>query len=865
MSFKVKRWASRGQISISDYDPDVGYTGTQAVRSFVFPISGKFIFLNYKGLDGVYYIYDPVGPEWSGPWFVESGWIWGWWSAFYGPQVYYTRTADEGIFGYGGSQDQWSGNHTCVSIDKNFVLTRYSAPSYTGMYNSTTRFHPGMGITANGLPSRLASTMYKVTSGDPWRVGINSIGPGGTRAVADRLLDEYAWTLDPIDHQIYWSGQDVGPYISWSVNDDCSNPAVEDHSNLFLSPPAAGGGCAGIPVSATATRVFVSGDVYGWVDNRLGGLPGVMQWAKINEDPLTEVAIPWTSTWNLRQMQLGGGYDLYQGDIDGVDHEVLVPIVGVPTYVPGLGLFMGSNIYGEGGASITPYFMDPYQPTGLAPRAANLGVSAIGWAGEVAIRPNLRVEDVLPADRLNPQGMGGSVVERVDGKHTNTGSAICIKTNRSYTNLDLPLTVDVSSYPVTDPDFVWPGAEDGIVEGMGFMSFTEGPDGKMIWGGMPDPSWGMYSIVPGWGWLNIWMGAGYLLEENLGGVPTYSLRESSRISATNSAMQPMPANYVGAKDQLIGFPDFPGGPIVCFCQACPKGISMPFWKALVWRISEASVWTKILDWQDIGPPGLGESNWTVWSIAPIYACAALPQGGFLIGATLYFDPWVEGEWEDTPGARLHTFMGTGKGWVPSKPGWAGPFEIENSPRLLTAEPLSAGRSLYGPDALLVYDHNGTFVTHLNTPEVYPPDGRSILVTKGAVPRVIFKTYKEGSYSDYAEGWGAWFDYQGDGDLDVPMFVSYDLMSPGGLIRPGMGKFNGFLDLSPLGPNLTDPASKWGKLTSLYGYYSQTHPQTEWGGAGTPMLRLGRGGRMITPLGSRNPSSRQGTKGVGQRS
>jgi hypothetical protein len=67
------------------------------------------------------------------------------------------------------------------------------------------------------------------------------------------------------------------------------------------------------------------------------------------------------------------------------------------------------------------------------------------------------------------------------------------------------------------------------------------------------------------------------------------------------------------------------------------------------------------DFAEVEMPGLWETGWTVWSVTP-FGQAGDPKGGYLVGATLYFDPWKESDWEWTPAiARPSASSGTSLG------------------------------------------------------------------------------------------------------------------------------------------------------------------------------------------------------------
>ena len=865
MSFKVKRWGSLGQIRVTDYDAGA-QAGAGTDQSWVFSFGGRIVFLCYNGsYSPSIYTFDPATESWAGPTNASAiGPQWSWHSYTYGDDAEYQVWGNQYIVGYGMPISNWTASSKFCTIDANMNFTRHTAPaapSGGGIYDQAVAYHAGVGVDPAGLPARLCTWVYKKGYGDLY-VQIFRYGPGGTaQLLGETAYADVAWTVDPVDHQPYFSGAAAGGLVFWPVDNGCPDATIEDKVNLFSSVPLDGTQCSPLAPIAPLVRTFAALSDVTWqlVTDRTAGNPGVVRWAPVSQDASSSASPPWSSAWSYRQLRDGIDFGLDQGDVDGVDHGAEIPPMGDVSYNAALGWYLGANATGKAGVSTTAYVLDPQQPTPLERRPAKLGTSAIGWIGECAIRPNLRVENVLPAGRASPQGLGGSVVERKSGKYLLTPAAI-VKRSGGVLTVGSALSVDVSSYPVTSPDWTWQGSEDGRVETMGWSSFAEGPNATMLWCGMPDYMWGMY-FYTGAAWIKRWSGLGVLHNENLeaaAGLPTHKLENSGLVTATMSDIPPLPDNYENAPAQLIGWPDFPGGPVVAYFGSATQQSAPPYWRAIIWRVLNG-VWTEIVDFKNIAPPGLGELDWTVWSIAPIRQCAALPLGGFLVGATLYFTDWIDYEQVNAP----TTFLDTGKGYVPGKPGYEGPLEVENAPKRYVCEPYSGGRSMYGPDALLVYDHQGNFVTHLNTEDVYPPDGRQILVTRESVPRVIYKTYWQGTYSDYAEGWGAYHAFDEDAETQTGLYVCYDLMNDERLIAPGMGRCHGFLDMYSLGAG-QDSTWRWSRPNTWAGYEGLTHPNLWWGPPGRSQVRAGLGGRSITLLGSRNPSSRQGTKGVGQR-
>jgi len=840
MSFKVKKWGLAASVLPTDGYADFSAMAGNNTTGYTFSWMGKMVFCGYDNANGgaeIYLIFDPMTQAWSGPFSAPAGITkWNWHSDLSGDDRRYLQWGNEyviavGMAGYGGTYDNFYG------IDSGFNWSVWEVPQPVGTWGWTYQMISMNFGCVGGQPARAA---YQ------WWMTSYMSNDGGSRVVVygpNGLIRVEAETADPTTH-LPIAGSGGLPAFNCVPFDS----GVEAFAKYFASYPltateATSGGTGTMTVSANILPI--GGDAYMWMDTGSGG-----HWA-LASSPLAPVTFPY-STWSYRMAIWDCGDPLDQGDLDGVGHGASLAVTGNVTRGGGFWCSHDGNHI---------YVLDSTPPAGMARQPVSYGTDAIGWIGECAIRPSLRVQNVLPGSI----GLAGSVVER--SQHLIANGASIYKRQGQSLTLSRTLKIDVSSYPVIDPEWYWPGSTDGVVENFWQGMCADGPT-SLIWGGMPDFMFGMYWVIgdpPGpYTFVPEWRGLGVTANEALDSIDptfTHTLGLSNTIGDTVADVEAMPADFVGSPaGQIIGMPDFPGGPVVVYFANAKPQSEQPSWKAMAWRVSaDAATWTKIADWSDIGPPGLGETDWTVWSVAPIRACRALPQGGFLLGASLYFAPWSS--WEYTVGSRDATFMDTGKGYVPGKPGLDGPFVREHVPEYWACEVDSSGRSLYGPDALLLYDHTGAFVTHLNTADVYPPDGRQILVTREAIPRVIFKVYREGTYSDFAEGWGAYHRYAEDGEVATPLYACYDLMTAKGTIVPGLGRFRGFLDMYDLGPSIST-TWRWTMPNSLY---DPTHPNYWWGGDGFRcQLRPGLGGMGVTPLSGRGGSSRGGVRGVGSR-
>lgn len=228
-------------------------------------------------------------------------------------------------------------------------------------------------------------------------------------------------------------------------------------------------------------------------------------------------------------------------------------------------------------------------------------------------------------------------------------------------------------------------------------------------------------------------------------------------------------------------------------------------------------WTTDVDFEQVDPPGLGETLWTVWN--------------------------------------------TGNGWVPAKYGYDGPLNNDDHhPILLTGyDEWTIGRSCYGPDALLAYDLEGNFVKCLNSLDLHAPDGREVMVTGEASPRLIYRIYRHGRYSDFAEGYGMYHRLGSKEEIQATLYAVYDLLDGSSL---GPTNFQGFVEMYVVGDHAPqDNVWRWGVADTLYAWDS---PRSLWAPPGGGYVRSGRGGGGITILSPGAGQGRSGVKGVSRR-
>jgi hypothetical protein len=374
---------------------------------------------------------------------------------------------------------------------------------------------------------------------------------------------------------------------------------------------------------------------------------------------------------------------------------------------------------------------------------------------------------------------------------------------------------------------------------------------------MPDPGWGL--LNPLGQRVDYGLGQPTLLKD--AAASTLLLAPSNLIAGTTSFVGP-PPYYSSSQRAFLCSSDAGPARLLYMASAIQIG-QPPFYEVRAGTVKDGAFET-LLRFSSSGGdslPDLGQTSATVWSICPIPPCRALKRGGYLVGATLYFAPWAEDEWEQEPGARDATFRDSGQGWVPAVPGAIGPYPYSHAPVYLTVlDEWTAHRSLYGPDALIVLDEEGAFVECLNSEQFYPPDGRAVLVTTESVPRVIFRIYKEGTYSDFAEAWGQYQALPDDEEIQAPLFACYELMDGKGRIVPGAGRFCGFLDMYAVGRQ----NSTWRWDTVAPTLYDWEYPKTQWSPPGGCYLRAGKGGLQVSPLFPASQMTRNGVRGVGQR-
>ena len=852
MSFKIKRWAQYRTVDMDDFIPGIKSYQTPGgaginTRGFAIPWGGMILVLAYESDDTpIWAVYDPETDALAAGPYTGDVTNWAYYSATHGWDRDYQIWGNRWVFcaphmsGYYHGADAFYGWDSSFNFSKPDPLVGGRTnlwPSYAGP--GTDGLDPNLlCYTSGGVldPAVVRVTLGQATvveySGDD--IYFDSIS-GSTVFGMKKLGDYYCWHNADSDDV-----SDLGLYTSVPKDTNWENYLAMgywaqswtslDLTIRGLTPDPDGG--------------VVSKNDYGGGD----------YWAYVS-DPLIELAgLPWASNWRYR-LAYDGGYELDEDDLDGLDHNVGPegPQEIPPTYNQNLGWYIGLTDF-TSPISFTVYALNPHQP---APRESshwNSYQSPAGWVGEYAIRDDLLLAHVLPfPDLRDPSSAAMPPQFRADGFIV--GSQELFKQVGNQIIYEKDIKIDLSAYPTGDPDWWWPGSDGDHLDEM--MAIFAG-GGPTIVGRMPDPQWGMLNPLGN----DVAYGLGVPAEQ-LGSEETHILSESRRISGTNFAT-PLGGSVGNMRRQLRGFSD---GRFAYFESGTRIG-SPPAWNGVVGRI-QGSAWTTLVNFEELDPPNLGCDHWTVWAVDCIPRCRALPLGGWLVGATLYFGAWDWGDWENTPGSRDLTFKykdgtDTGNGWVPAKLGWIGPLEIDDHhPVYLSAyDEWTANRSLYGPDALLVYSNDGEFIECLNNSNLYPPNGREIMVVPGTVPRIIYRVYRYGTYSDCAEGWG---QYHGsdlsDYEVQGPMYVCYELES-NGQIQPGAGAFKGFVDMSLL-RDYSDKGATWRWETCCPSIYENLYPKLAWAPPSGAYVRSGLGGRGITlldPLGGKDHSGLRGPAG-----
>lgn len=858
MSFKAKKWGCVQTITPTSYIPTLKSQTASGGSSRSIAWGGKVLFLTYTAADtACWVIYDPVADSWSGPFYppiTVTVTRWQYHNPLWGDEREFKAWGGQWLLSYGMSM---YGYHIADfygwDADLNFVV--WTQPTIPGSTNRGEQWVDALGVDPSGNPTRTLWQWWNSTT-----ERLVSIGPGGTVAHGD-VPYTLLWYVNQGVTLAFASRR--GNLWQWYVGSNCVDP--NNGSNLYAGyvTTTAGNQCSPLaPYTCDPRKALVGtdGGCYGTVTDKTP-TPDTTFAADLR-DPLTAAAAPWASTWAYRRDRDAGTYVLYQGDLSGVDHGIGgYPVQGDVTLMAnGLYLGLGSE---PSGFSATIHKLDPSQP---ALRTQGLSVAtagALAWAGTYAIGRDLRARNVLdPTGGETPSfAAANTPVDQRDGKLLTQTKVYGARTGsvRSYVR---DVVVELRGYPTSDPDWWWPGDWVDASHYQGFWwLFADAGDDNPVIEYMPDPGWGLLGLV---GQRVDW-GMGKLHQDLEAGAYTHYVSNADKVSGaySGSFWGGTSAGLNQVVRRLQGYSD---AGVVIASKWYANIQSQPYAECRIGSVATGS-WVEIKNLRNLPDPGLGEDGgwagrrkWNPWWAAPIPACLALPDGGWLVGATLYFAPWGQ-IWAWDAGSRDATFRSSGQGWVPAIPGADGPCYDYHPPKYFTdLDEWTVNRSLYGPDALLVYDANWNLVECLSDATMYPANGKAFMVTQGAVPKIIYQTYHQGTYSDYAEAWGQVYDVAG-GELNMPMYVCYDLMS-GNEILPGAGAFRGFVNLQNCSAHINSSSTfPWTALSSAY---QVTSPKGWWSAPGHGILGPGRGGRTVTLLGSRNPSSRQGTKGVGQR-
>lgn len=860
--FKSKKWATLATIRATDVDPTL-HSGSDPKRSHIHAFGGKLIFLLYNAANApVYVVYDPA-EGWSGVQYPPAGIpYWDWWSGFYGNQVGYRLCGNEYLLGYGQPYGGY-GQNVFFTFDQDLLLVDHTAQVTTPPGSSSLSTWPftSLGVGPDGLYARYYLQFWEI---DGWikhwrllRLGVGSL----EEIVGDTLRSDWqAWLYFNDGTRFY--GNPLGDLVMWDFHGCSPYEAVM----IATRVPPATDHCAYVNPAYLATNLSTYYyDGAGGAILQMEDLTVPRAYWAYASDPFTEIAFPWASGWEYRRDRDGLAYALYQNDLDGTEGHGVYRSTNTqanvePSYNAGLGLYVSSSA--SAGVSTQVRVLDPHQPS---PRAVSTRLGspkAIAWIGTWAVGKDLKLRNVLDPD----SGEGATYGEQTSPMDVSSGKLITRRNvfgrpKGAVRSFEQDVLVEIRGYPTSSTDWWWPGEWEDSTHYRGFwwMCADDGdPSGPVI-GLMPDPSWGIYSPVGG----RVDMGIGRAHLDLIDGVRSHYVSRSDTLSGTSGPFWLGASSGGSSGRRLLGHPK--KGKLVMSRWYVQIG-SQPYAECRVGRVADGA-WVEEKNLRDLPNPELGESSggtghraWNPWWAAPIPSCRVLPEGGWLVGATLYFAPWGT-SWAWDAGTRDATFRSTGKGYVAAIPGADGPVSFDHAPAYFTdLDEWTHNRSTYGPDALLVYDHEWNFIECLSDHTMYPANGKSFVVTNEWEPRIIYETYRQSAYSDYAEAWGQIYDAPG-GQLQMPMYACYDL-SDGRTVAPGAGRFHGFLDMGECAPHVNAAADfPW---TALFNAYQLTFPKGYWSPTPGGLVGIGVGGRSVTPLTPGTPGSRQGTKGVSQR-
>jgi hypothetical protein len=853
VSFKVKKWGRLRTVNMQEFIPGLAaQTSNSRTYGWALAWQGKILVLAYIGDTAAWAVYDPATHTCSGPNLCQSPLrtYWGcthplWPGGFTGIGYCGNRY----VYGYGRQINHYYAAGDFFGWDANFGFFDVRDPEGFTCYQSI--LTPGM---HGDVPTTL-HYCYTSTQANIVRKSPHGLAVAWSRPLVPGQPLPYAFEM--VSGSRYHGMADMGGPVAWRWNGSyrlyAAPPANESEANnplgTFNGPPPTSVGLR--PCNGTLLAEPQGGGAWGMCDLGDGSA-----WRNLGSI-LTPAELPYKSWWHYYQA-MDGGYELDEYDLDGTHHNATIDYYPLSESTSPVSYNADMGWYVALDASSNPlnfsvYVLDPFQPAGRVRNPTNVAKRSMAWAGDYAVRDDLTLQHVLPL----PNGevpSGGSLPpdERADG-HILTRTGLYQRAGNAIT-YKRGIKVDMSSYPTSDPDWWFPG-----MEGTAYPGFWHLFGGSPIAiGRMPDPMWGMLNPLG----QDVMYGLG-APTENLDAAepaPTHVLRNTDRISGTTAFVTPSGDTQVLRRSLTDDR-----------CSYCEFGLRFmepPYWKARVGRVV-GKAWTTLIDFNSLGLPGLGETDWTVWSVVPIPKCRSLPDGGWLVGATLYFDPWSS--WEQTVGARTATFRyrdGTdsGRGWAPCRDGFIGPIETPEAfqPVYLAAyDEWTCNRSYYGPDVLLVYDNDGQLVECLNSPDIYPPDGWAVAVVPGTIPKVIYNVSRSWAYSDNAEGWGQYHAFAGDYDIQTPLFACYDLEDATGRLAPGMGTFRGFVDMHVVGDY--DPKNAaWRWNTCAPTIYNGLYPNAWWAPGGRYRLGAGIGGTSITIMSPGSGVGRSGVKGVGRR-
>ncbi len=842
MSFKTKRWAQLRTVDMAEFVPGIrAYrtvgTGGINTQGWAIAFQGRVVVLAYSADDEpIWCVYDPATHTLeAGPTVCPEIGTWSHLSATFGWSHVPHRWRDDYLlfvprmsYYYGASPELYGFDSPTNLLIPDFRLDDYRV------------WASGSGISVHGGMANIL--IYRQMQDSPYTTALTR----GTLYGSEIIREGGSFYFNVMWGSARFLMREFDGYYVWDHED---GTALYDHIPENVDDPylALGSWATNWTPYEPAARYFIphpTSDVthcYNAVET--GGVLGDFFWAT-TDDPLTPTPKDWQGSWGYFQAQDGLGYEISDGDLDGRAHDMGTPIpgpAGYPiTYSSSLGWYFGLG--SDTPTSFTVWVLDPFQPAKMSKTVRRAFSAPSAFMGDYGIGDDLKLAHVLPfPDGRSPSGTNTPPQDRNDGFIIGSGELFARRGNQITYKRPIKMQFD---YAFTD-DWWMPGENPDHTMDYLFELFS---GQTTILGLYPDPTWG--GLDPLARFARRGLGTP---EENLHALepaPTHILRESQVLAGTRSWATTSAGKLKGCVSD----------PRMTYGEHRTRLGAAPWWNALG-GMNSGGTWETIVDFKTMDMPELGQDGWTVMGLCTIPACRSLPRGGWLVEAQLYFAPWESWEWD--PGARDLTFRDTGWYGVPAKFGYIGPLEIEEwHPKLYTAyDEWTAGRSDYGPTALIVYDYDGAFVECLNTFDLYPPDYGNVMVLPGDPLRFMYRVKGGGTYSDSSEYWGCYQNTDTEADMQAPLFAVYELEKDGEIV-PGAGRFCGFVDVYELGDY--EPREEGWRWDALAATITPMQPRLLWSPYSAVYVKQALGGSSITIMSPGPGVGRSGVKGVGRR-